>query len=203
MLALVVVATALAGLAACSGKAASEPRRPLDTTAAPGTMVVSDAAIGFAVSIPTSWKTLPTDVSKFDDAAAPILAASTKVAVGLTQLKSVVREGANMAAIDPDTGATVNLNSLDAGGQSVSKIAVGAAKQLSTNGATGVTRDAVTVDGVKAVRQRFHTPFPGETGPVDLSETQVYAVRRGQLFILTLAGDSPALDGIAASLKLA
>lgn len=193
-------------LAACSSKAKAEPRRPLDTTPPPGSVVVSDASAGYAVAIPTSWKQLPTDVARFDGDADALRAASqtpAKLATGLTQLKSVVRSGASVVAIDPDTGATANLIVLDAGGQNPTEIATGSANQLRQNGATGVTRRAVTVDGLRAVRQQFHTPFPGDAGPVDLAETQIYVVRRGQAFILTLAGDSPALDGIAASLKLA
>jgi len=200
-----LVGFALLLVSACSGKSV-EPKRALDTTAAPGMVVVSDDAAGFAVSIPDSWKQLPHDVAAFDTAADTLRSSSpsaAKLATGLTQLKSVVRSGASMVAIDPATGATANLIVLDAGGQSPSEIAVGSANQLRQNGATNVTRESLTVNGVKAVRQRFRTPFPGDSGPVDLAESQLYAVRRGQAYILTLAGDSPALDTIAASLKLA
>jgi hypothetical protein len=202
----ILVVLAATALAACSSKKKAEPRRPLDTTPPAGYVVLSDASAGYAVAIPTSWKQLPTDVARFDSEADTLRAASqtpARLATGLTQLKSVVRSGAAVVAIDPDTGATANLIVLDAGGQNPTQIATGSANQLRQNGATGVTRQAITVDGVAAVRQRFRTPFPGDAGPVDLDETQVYAVRRGQAFILTLAGASPALDGIAASLKLA
>jgi len=151
---------------------------------------------------------LPTDIGSFDAAASSVKAsapasAAPAVATGLVQLKSVVRDGAALAAIDPTTGATANLVTLSAGGQKPSEVAIGAGKQLVGNGATDVTRENVTVDGVTAVRQRFKTPFPGDAGPVNLSESQVYVVRRGQVFIFTLAGESADLDAIAASLKLA
>ncbi|MGI9034355.1 MAG: hypothetical protein DLM65_01490 [Candidatus Aeolococcus gillhamiae] len=203
MVGLVLVISALG---ACSKKASVEPRRPLDTTPAAGSVVVSDASAGYALSIPTSWKQMPTDVARFDGEADTLKAASpapAKLTTGLTQLKSVVRNGASVAAIDPDTGATANLIVLDAGGQKATQIAVGSANQLRGNGATDITRQAVTVDGLAAVRQSFRTPFPGGTGPVSLAENQIYVVRRSQAFILTLTGDSSALDGIAASLKLA
>jgi hypothetical protein len=194
-----VVAIAVSLLVSCSGKSSSQPRRPLDTSVAPGSSVVSDDAEGFAVSFPTTWVKLPTDIGSFDAAAGSVKAsappsAASAVATGLLQLKSVVREGAALAAIDPTTGAQ---------GQKPSEVAIGAANQLIGNGATEVTRQNVTVDGVTAVRQRFKTPFPGDAGPVSLSESQLYAVRRGQVFILTLAGESPDLDAIAGSLKLA
>ncbi|MEN3315335.1 MAG: hypothetical protein V7605_1569 [Acidimicrobiaceae bacterium] len=203
-----VVAIAVSLLVSCSGKSSSQPRRPLDTSVAPGSSVVSDDAEGFAVSFPTTWVKLPTDIGSFDAAAGSVKAsappsAASAVATGLLQLKSVVREGAALAAIDPTTGATANLVTLGAQGQKPSEVAIGAANQLIGNGATEVTRQNVTVDGVTAVRQRFKTPFPGDAGPVSLSESQLYAVRRGQVFILTLAGESPDLDAIAGSLKLA
>jgi len=203
-----MVVMALSLLASCSGKSSSEPRRPLDTSAAPGSSVVSDTAGGFAVSFPTMWVKLPTDIGSFDAAAATVTAqappsAATAVATGLLQLKSAVREGAVLAAIDPNTGSTANLVTLSAGGQKASEIAIGAGKELTGNGATDVTRENTTADGVAAVRQRFRTPFPGDAGPVTLNESQLYVVRRGQVFILTLTGESADLDAIASSLKLA
>jgi hypothetical protein len=165
--------------------------------------VATDAKIGFAITLPSSWKQLPTDAGKFDAAADPIRAASDKVGTGLAQLKSAVRSGANLAAIDPETGATVNLIVLDAGGSSLDKIATQSANLLRGNGASDITREQTTVDGVPAVRQRFRQRLPGETGAVDVSTTQLYVLRRGQEFVLTLSGDDPGLDSIAASLKLA
>lgn len=197
---------AVSALVACSGKGGSAAPRPLDTTPVPGSVVVTDAQAGFALDIPMSWKQLPTSIGNFDSAVDALRAqsgAADKLSVGLTQLKSVVRNGAAVVAIDPDTGATANLIVLDAGGQDATEIAKASAKQLRDNGATDITQESVVVDGVKAVRQRFRTPFPGDAGPVDLGESQLYVVRRSQAFILTLTGDSPALDGIAASLKLA
>ena len=40
-------------------------------------------------------------------------------------------------------------------------------------------------------------------GPIDLKETQIYVVHRGEAYIMTLAGESPDLDAVAASLQLA
>jgi hypothetical protein len=192
-------------LVGCSSGGSKDegPRRPLDTSAPAGSTVATDAKIGFAITLPSSWKQLPTDAGKFDAAADPIRAASDKVGTGLAQLKSAVRSGANLAAIDPETGATVNLIVLDAGGSSLDKIATQSANLLRGNGASDITREQTTVDGVPAVRQRFRQRLPGETGAVDVSTTQLYVLRRGQEFVLTLSGDDPGLDSIAASLKLA
>ena len=195
-------------LVACSEDKPEEPARPLDTTPAPGSVVVSDEATGFAVSIPESWVQLPTDIGGFDAAAdrgraeAPPDAAAA-VAIGLVQLKSAVRSGVVLAAIDPRTGETANLVTLADQGQTAQEISVGAANQLSQNGATDLARQTITVDGVETVRQRFRTPLSGDTGPVTVTETQFYAVRRGEAFILTLVGESPVIDSIGTSLKLA
>ncbi len=201
-------ALALAVLVGCSSKSAPEPRRPLDTTAAPGAVVVSDDAEGYAVSLPTTWVKLPTDIGSFPAAADAVKAqappaAAAAVALGLVQLKSAVTAGVIIAAIDPNTGSTANLVALDANGQKVSEVAVGAANRLIGNGATGLTRETITADGLPAARSRFHNAFSGDSGPVNLSESQLYVVRRGQAFILTLTGESADLDGIASSLKLA
>ncbi|MDQ6797578.1 MAG: hypothetical protein M3011_06070 [Actinomycetota bacterium] len=204
-----VVAMVLGVLVACSSKGTTtEPRRPLDKTPAPGAVVVSDDAEGYALSLPPSWVKLPTEVSAFPAAADAVRAqappaAAAAVAIGLVQLKSAVTAGVSLAAIDPSTGSTANLVTLDANGQKVSEVAIGAANRLNGNGATGLTRETVTVDGIAAVRSRFRNAFSGESGPVNLSESQLYVVRRGQAFILTLTGESADLDGIASSLKLA
>ncbi len=203
------VTLAVSLLVACSSKATTEPRRPLDTRpAAQGSVVVSDDAEGYAVSLPPSWVKLPTDTGSFDAAAKQVLdkaslAARPAVTLGLVQLRSAVRTGVIVAAIDPDSGATANLVTLGANGQKVSEVAVGAANRLIGNGATDLTREKVTVDEIAAERSRFKNKFSSETGPVDLSESQLYVVRRGQAFILTLTGESADLDGIASSLKLA
>jgi len=203
-----MVALVLAVLVGCSSKAAPEPRRPLDTTPAPASVVVSDEAEGFAVSIPTSWVKMPTEIGKFDAAVDAVKAQASPAArpaveIGLVQLKSAVRSGAVMAAIDPTTGSTANLITLSANGQKVSEVAIGAANGLKSNGATDVTRVTVTTDGIAAIRQRFRTPFQADSGPISLTESQLYVVRRNHAFILSLTGESADLDGIAASLKLA
>lgn len=200
---------ALGLILGCSSKGTGgEPRRPLDTAPSPGSVVISDDAEGYAVSIPTSWVKLPTVYSDFDPAAVAVKAktppaALPAVTLGLVQLKSAVRSGAVMAAIDPNTGSTANLVTLGANGQKVSEVAIGAANRLKGNGATDVTRVDVTTDGTAAVRQKFRNPFPSDAGPVNLNESQLYVVRRNHAFILTLTGDSADLDGIANSVKLA
>jgi len=199
---------ALGVVVACSSKGTSEPRRPLDKAPAPGSVVVSDDAEGYALSLPASWVKLPTDGGAFPAAADAVRAqappaAAAAVAIGLVQLKSAVIAGVIVAAIDPNTGSTANLVALGANGQKVSEVAVGAANRLIGNGATGLTRATVTADGIPAVRSRFRNAFSGDSGPVNLNESQLYVVRRGQAFILTLTGDSADLDGIANSLKLA
>lgn len=203
-----IAVVALLGIVGCSSKSKVEAKRPLDTTPAPGSVVVSDEAEGYAVSIPTSWVKLPTEVGAFDAAAEGVKAkappaALPAVTIGLVQLKSTVRAGAVLAAIDPATGATANLVTLGANGQNVSELAIGAANRLKGNGATDLTKVDVTADGIPAARSRFRTAFQGDSGPVNLDESQLYVVRRGQAFILTLAGGSADLDGIANSLKLA
>ena len=192
-------------VAACSSgsKQDSAPPRSLDTQPPLGATVVSDLKLGFALALPTSWRQLPTDSASFKSAADQLRAESDKVSTGLTQLESVVRGGANVVAIDPATGATVNLIALKASEGSLDKAARLSANALFASGATDLTREATTVDGVAAIRQRFRLRFPGDHGPVDLNTTQLYVRRRGKDFVLTLSGDSPALDGIAASLKLA
>lgn len=203
------VTLAVSLLVACSSKSTTEPRRPLDKApAAQGSVVVSDDAEGFAVSLPPSWVKLPTDTGSFDAAAKAVMdkappAAAPAVALGLVQLRSAVRTGVIMAAIDPDTGSTANLVTLGANGQKVSQVAIGAANSLIGNGATELTREKVTADGIPAERSRFRNAFSGDSGPVYLRESQLYVVRRGQAFILTLTGESADLDGIASSLKLA
>jgi len=199
---------ALAVLVGCSSKSTPEPRRTLDTTVAPGSTLVSDDAEGYALSLPMSWVKMPTDIGTFPAAADAVSAqappaAAAAVAIGLVQLKSAVTAGVLLAAIDPNTGSTANLVVLDANGQKVSEVSVGAANRLIGNGATGLTRADVTVDGIAGVRSRFRNAFSGDSGPVNLNESQLYVVRRGQAFILTLTGESADLDGIAASMKLA
>lgn len=196
-----VTAVLTVALAACGGD--DEPAaRPLDTRAAPGFTVVSDAPAGFAISLPTGWRQLPLDVGSFDAAADQLRTESDKLGPALTQLKSVVRSGANLAAADPATGSTVNLIVLPADSKP-DEIATQTAIQLRSTGATDLTKEKVTVDGISAVRQRFRLPFPADSGTVELRESQYYVVRRGKAYILTLVGDSPQLDQIAASFKLA
>lgn len=202
------VAVVVVSLVACSGKSSKEPRRTLDTNPAPGSFVVSDDAAGFAISIPNSWVKLPTGLGDFDAAAATVRAqappnAAAALAIGLDQLKSAVRSGVVMAAVDPQTGSTVNLVTLGDQGQKPQQIAVGAANQLRSTGATDLTREPLTVDGVPAVRQRFRTAASGDNGPVTLTKSQLYVVRRGEVFIVSLTGEDPTLDGIGTSLKLA
>lgn len=196
----VLTAALAAALVACRDD--KPAARPLDTTAAPGFTVVSDGPAGFAISLPTGWRQLPLDVGSFDGAADQLRKESDKVGPALTQLKSVVRSGANLAAADPSTGSTVNLIVLPADSEP-DEIATQTAIQLRGTGATGLTKEKVTVDGVSAVRQRFRLPFPADPGSVELQESQYYVVRRGKAYILTLVGDSPQLEQIAASLQLA
>jgi hypothetical protein len=193
---------AIVALAACGSD--DEPAaRPLDSPSLPGFIVVSDNNAGFAISLPESWRQLPLDVGSFDATADQIRKESDKVATALTQLKSVVRNGANVAAVDTGTGSTVNLIVLPADSKP-DEIAKQAAIQLRGSGATELKTDKVTVDGVAAVRQRFMLPFPSEAGGVvQLREVQYYAVRRGNAYLLTLVGESPELDRIAGSLQLA
>ncbi len=200
--------TVVLSLVACSGDEPKEPKRPLDTTPAPESVVISDEAAGFAVSIPTSWVKMPTELGAYDAAADAVRnqappAEAAMVAIALDQLKSAVRGGVAMAAIDPQTASTANLVTLGDQGQSPDEIAIGAANQLIPTGATDITREPLTVDGVPAVRQRFKTTVSGDNGAVTLTKSQIYAVRRGEVFILTLVGESPGLDNIGTSLKLA
>ena len=195
-------------LVACSDDKPEEPARPLDTTPAPGSFVVSDEATGFAVSIPDTWVKLPTSLGDFDAAAdavraqaAPEVAAA--VATGLDQLKSAVRGGVAMVAIDPRTGAGTTLVTLDDNDQTPEEVAVGTANELIATGVTDVSREKITIDGVEAVRQRFKAPVSTETGPITVSKSQIYVVRRGELFILSLIGETPETDSIGTSLKLA
>ena len=198
-----VTAVAIVALVACGSDDEKPAARPLDAVAVPGFTVVSDANLGFAMSLPESWRQLPLDVGSFDAAADELRKESDKVGPALTQLKSVVRGGANVAAVDPATGSTVNLIVLPADSEP-DEIATQAAVQLRSTGATELQREDVTVDGEPAVRQRFRLPFPSDAGGVvDLRESQYYVVRRGKAYILTLVGDSPDLERIAESLQLA
>ncbi len=193
---------AIVALAAC-GSDDEEPARPLDSPSLPGFTVVSDANAGFAVSVPETWRQMPLDVGSFDAAADKVRQESDKVGPALTQLKSVVRNGANAAVVDPATGSTVNLIVLPADSEP-DEIATQAAIQLRGTGATELQKEEVTVDGVSAVRQRFLLPFPNDAGGVvQLRESQYYVVRRGKAYILTLVGESPDLDRIATSFQLA
>ncbi len=198
-----VAVVAIVALVACGSDDEEQPARPLDSPSLPGFTVVSDANAGFAVSVPESWRQMPLDVGSFDPAADQVRRESDKVGPALTQLKSVVRNGANVAVVDPATGSTVNLIVLPADSEP-DEIATQAAVQLRGTGATGLQKEGVTVDGAPAVRQRFRLPFPSDGGGVvDLRESQYYVVRRGKAYILTLVGDSPDLDRIAGTLQLA
>lgn len=200
---LLVGTVLIAALVACgSDDDDGPPLRTLDTTSVAGATVVSDAQAGFAVSLPESWRQLPTDLGSFDAAADEVRKQSDKVTVPLTQLKSVVRNGANVVAIDPATGSTANLIVLEAD-SSLEDLAVNAGLRLRETGATDIVREDATVDGLPAIRQRFRVAFPGDNGNVVLQESQLYVVRRDKAFILTLVGDSPDLEKITASLKLA
>jgi hypothetical protein len=194
---------AIVALVACGSDEDEPSARPLDSAPLPGFTVVSDANAGFAISVPESWRQMPLDVGSFDAAADQVRRESDKVGSALTQLKSVVRNGANAAAVDPATGSTVNLIVLPADSEP-DEIATQAAIQLRGTGATDIQKENVTVDGVSAVRQRFMLPFPNDGGGVvHLRESQYYVVRRGKAYILTLVGESPDLDRIASSLQLA
>lgn len=197
-----VTAVLIAALVACGSDDDGPPLRTLDTTAAPGFRVASDAKAGFAVSLPESWQQLPTDLSSFDAAAEEVRKQNDKLSVPLTQLKSVVRNGANVVAIDPATGSSANLIVLEADA-SLEDLAVNAGLRLRETGATDLAKEPATVDGLPAVRQRFRVPFPADNGSVVLSESQLYVIRRGKAFILTLVGDSADLERIATSLQLA
>ena len=197
----VLTAVLAAALVACGGD--DEPAaRPLDTRAAPGFTVVSDALGGFAISVPTGWRQLPLEIGRFDEGADELRKESDKVGPALDQLEGAVRDGARLAAADPATGSTVNLIILPADA-SLEDLAKAAALRLRQTGATGLTQESATVDGVPAVRQRFRVTFPADPGTVELQESQYYVVRRGKAYILTLVGDSPQLEQIAASLQLA
>ena len=199
----VMVAVA-AGLVACgSDGEEAEPRRPLDKSAPPGATVVSDDGVGFAVAVPTSWKQMPLDQSAFDTEAEALKAASDRVGTGLVQLKGAVRSGANVAAIDPATGATVNLIALEAASDAFDKTIDQIVNQLRANGATDVRRENTTVDGVPGTRMQFRQRLPGVTGAVDVATTQVIVRRRNRDFILTVSGDTPDAATIAGSLELA
>ncbi|HEV3400438.1 MAG TPA: hypothetical protein VG078_01350 [Acidimicrobiales bacterium] len=198
-----VAVVAIVALVSCGSDDDEEPARALDSPSLPGFTVVSDANAGFAVSVPESWRQLPLDVGSFDAAADKVRQESDRVGPALTQLKSVVRNGANAAVVDPATGSTVNLIVLPADSEP-DEIATQAAIQLRGTGATELQKEEVTVDGVSAVRQRFLLPFPSEAGGVvQLRESQYYVVRRGKAYILTLVGESPDLDRIATSFQLA
>jgi len=199
---LLVGTVLIVAVVACGSDDDGPPLRTLDTAAAPGFTVASDAKSGFALSLPESWRQLPTDLISFDAAAEEVRKQSDKVSVSLTQLKSVVRNGANVVAVDPATGSTANLIVLEAD-SSLEDLAVNAGLRLRETGATDLNREPATVDGLPAIRQRFRVPFPGDDGNVVLQESQLYVVRRDKAFILTLVGESPELDRIAGSLKLA
>ena len=193
-----------AGLVACGDDGDDEePRRPLDKNAPPGATVLSDDGVGYAVAVPTSWKQMPVDQSTFDTEAEALKAASDKVGTGLVQLKGAVRSGANLAAIDPATGATVNLIALEAASDEFGKTVGQIVNQLRANGATGVRREELTVDGIPGARLQFRQRLPGEVGAVDVSTTQVIVRRRNRDFILTVSGDTPDAATIAGSLELA
>jgi hypothetical protein len=199
----VMVAVA-AGLVACgSDGEEAEPRRPLDKSAPPGATVVSDDGVGFAVAVPTSWKQMPLELSAFDQEADALRVSSNNVGTGLVQLKGAVRSGANVAAIDPATGATVNLIVLEAASDEFDKTVDQIVNQLRANGATNVRRENTTVDGVSGARMQFRQRLPGETGAVDVTTTQVIVRRRNRDFILTVSGDTPEATAIAGSLELA
>ncbi len=199
----VMVAVA-AGLVACGSDGdGDEPRRALDKSAPPGATVVSDDGVGFAVAVPTSWKQMPLELSGFDQEAEALKASSNNVGTGLVQLKGAVRSGANVAAIDPATGATVNLIALEAASDAFDKTIDQIVNQLRANGATDVRRENTTVDGVPGARMQFRQRLPGVTGAVDVATTQVIVRRRNRDFILTVSGDAPEAATIAGSLELA
>jgi hypothetical protein len=199
-----VILALAAGLVACGSDGEDEePRRALDKTAPPGATVVSDDGVGFAVAVPTSWKQMPLDQSAFDTEAEALKASSEKVGTGLVQLKGAVRSGANVAAIDPETGATVNLIALEAADDGFDKTVEQIVNQLRANGATNVQRADITVDRVPGARLQFRQRLPGETGAVEVATSQVIVRRRNRDFILTVSGDTPEASTIAGSLKLA
>lgn len=199
-----VMVMVAAGLVACGSDGEDEePRRPLDKSAPLGATVVSDDGVGYAVAVPTSWKQMPLDQSAFDSEAEALKASSNSVGTGLVQLKGAVRSGANVAAIDPATGATVNLIALEAASDKFDKTVEQIVNQLRANGATNVQSQKVTVDGVSGSRLQFRQRLPGETGAVDVTTTQVIVRRRNRDFILTVSGDTPQAATIAGSLKLA
>ena len=199
-----VMVTVAAVLVACGSDGDDEePRRALDTNAPPGATMVSDEGVGFAVAVPDSWKRLPLELSGFDREAEALRAASTSVGTGLVQLKGAVRSGANLAAIDPTTGATVNLIALPAADDAFDKTVDQIVNQLRANGATDLRRGATTVDGIPGARLQFRQRLPGETAAVDVNTTQVIVRRRDREFILTVSGDSPETAAIAGSLQLA
>jgi hypothetical protein len=204
VVAVMVLVAVASGLVACGDDGDEvEPRRPLDKTAPAGATVLSDDGVGYAVAVPTAWKQMPTDQSAFDTEAEALKAASDKVGTGLVQLKGAVRSGANVAAIDPTTGATVNLIALEAASDEFDKTVEQTVNQLKANGATGVQDEDVTVDGIPGARLQFRQRLPGETGAVDVTTTQVIVRRRNRDFILTVSGDTPEAATIAGSLELA
>ncbi len=202
-----LLVVALAAPAACGGGGGNglkcnDAALGSGTSAPPGVNVFVDHRVCFSVALPSTWRQLPLRIADFDKAADDLRPQSNKIGPALTQLKSVVRAGTRLAALDLTTGATVNMNVLKADGK-VQEIVIRVTRELQRISAANFTRENITVAGEPAIRQRFTLPFPGDNGPFDLKETQIYVVHRGLAYIMTLAGESPDLDPIAASVQLA
>lgn len=167
-----------------------------------GFEMVRDASSGFSVAVPSRWVRVPVDEAGLKKLAELSQGKDPKAAAVLTQGATVVGQGGKLFAYSPDDGGRTSVSLLvrPSPGAGVDDLATRVLQPYRDKLAAGgkVTRQAVTLNGTRAVRAHFDVPVRNQPGTV-VSETQYFVVRRDTAYVLSLLGGGTELDAIAQS----
>lgn len=175
------------------------------TTAPPGFRVISDAKVGFAIAVPSSWQRIPlsTNLDEFDRNANRIRSQNPKLASAIVLARIIAGSSGRVMAVAPDGVASVNLTADKAAEKDLDVLSRKIIAAHLENGATDPVAARPTVDGNPAVRLTFQSPVETDAGRVVTDEIQYVLLRDGSAYILTVMNaDAQAADAIAASLRL-
>ncbi len=208
-----VAAVALA-LAGCSddkkGTEAAACKGSTTTSAgAPAGRVVTNAADGFSIQIPNTWKDVVVDNTTIQKLFNEPDENKLPDAI-LNQVRTLIQRGGKLFAYD-ECERTTNLNVLkipSAPGLTTEKVAEGLPGQLGELGLRDVKVEVANIAaGPAAKASGVQSVKDGQQKDVDLLQIQYYLVSGASTFITILATDDPGrdqptLEAIGASFQL-